>query len=81
MWLTAVPDTARLLVVAVVLTMPTVFISVPMITEVVPRRMRATGPAVVYGLGVSVCGGTHTVRRDMAHWRDRRHARAGRLRY
>lgn len=59
-WLTAAPDTGRLLVVAAVLTIPTVFISVTtvtMITEVFPRRIRATGLAIVYGLGVSVFGG------------------------
>jgi MFS family permease len=46
--------------VAAVLTVPTVFISVTtvtMITEVFPRRIRATGLAIVYGLGVSVFGG------------------------
>jgi MFS family permease len=59
-WLTAAPDTVRLLAVAAVLTVPTVFISVTtvtMITEVFPRRIRATGLAIVYGLGVSVFGG------------------------
>lgn len=59
-WLTAAPDTSRLLVVAAVLTIPTVFISVTtvtMITEVFPRHIRATGLAMVYGLGVSVFGG------------------------
>ncbi|MFK0377964.1 MFS transporter [Pandoraea sp. NPDC090278] len=60
MWLTAAPDTGRLLVVAAVLTIPTVFISVTtitMITEVFPRATRATGLAIVYGVGVSVFGG------------------------
>lgn len=59
-WLTAAPDTGRLLVVAAVLTIPTVFISVTtvtMITEVFPRHIRATGLAIVYGVGVSVFGG------------------------
>jgi MFS family permease len=59
-WLTAAPDTGRLLVMAAVLTIPTVFISVPsiaMITEVFPRAVRATGLAIVYGIGVSVFGG------------------------
>jgi len=59
-WLSAAPDLTRLLVVAAVLMVPTVFISVttiPMITEVFPRPIRATGMSIVYGLGVSVFGG------------------------
>jgi len=59
-WLSAAPDLTRLLLVAAVLMVPTVFISVttiPMITEVFPRPIRATGMSIVYGLGVSVFGG------------------------
>lgn len=59
-WLTAAPGPGRLLVVAAVMTIPTVFISVTtvtMITEVFPRHIRATGLAIVYSVGVSVFGG------------------------
>lgn len=85
-WLTAAPDTSRLLVVAAVLTIPTVFISVTtvtMITEVFPRHIRATGLAMVYGLWSRRLGvrRLRTVHRNVANRRDRLQAGPGRLRY
>ncbi|MDR8105008.1 MFS transporter [Burkholderia cenocepacia] len=59
-WVSSSPSIARLLVVAAVLMIPTVFISVAtvtMITEVFPRAIRATGLSIVYGIGVSIFGG------------------------
>ncbi|AOY94501.1 MFS transporter [Cupriavidus sp. USMAA2-4] len=59
-WLSAAPGIGRLLAVAAILVVPTVFISVStvtMITEVFPRAVRATGLSIVYGIGVSIFGG------------------------
>jgi len=59
-WLSAAPDLTRLLTVAAVMIVPTVFITVAataMIAEFFPRAVRATAVSIVYGLGVSIFGG------------------------